>query len=317
MTKNKDTSMHTITNIAIIGECMVELKKNASSVEQSFGGDTLNTAVYLSRLTQYHGISTSYVTGLGQDPFSTEMLDAWVKEGINTDMVYLSKDKLPGIYAIETAENGERSFYYWRNDSAAKHWLKDFSLEALAENLCQQQMIYLSGISLAILSNDSKQSLLNVLSICRDKGVKIIFDNNYRPALWENSDQAQHYYQQILAITDIAFLTFDDEKMLYGDEHEQQTIDRTKALGVKEIVIKRGGDACYVVMSDVIHSIAALPIENIIDTTAAGDSFSAGYLAKRILGGTPQESALAGHTLAGRVIQYRGAIIQCEHMPII
>ncbi len=309
--------MPSITSVAIIGECMVELKKNAGSLEQSFGGDTLNTAVYLSRLSKDHGITTSYVTGLGRDPFSTEMLNAWHDESINTEMVYLSKDKLPGIYAIETAADGELSFYYWRNDSAAKHWLKDHSIVTLAEKLCQHQMIYLSGISLAILTDDCRQSMIDLLTLCSREGVKIVFDNNYRSALWESPAQAQQYYQQILAITDIAFLTFDDEQMLYGDENEQQAIERTQALGVKEIVIKRGSDACYVVTADGFSRVDAFSIKDVVDTTAAGDSFSAGYLAKRILDGTPEQSALAGHRLAGKVIQHRGAIILPEQMPTI
>ncbi|HEY7866149.1 MAG TPA: sugar kinase [Psychromonas sp.] len=309
--------MTPITRVAIIGECMVELKKIAGSIEQDFGGDTLNTAVYLSRLTQQHGITTSYVTGLGHDPFSKEMLSAWQDEGIDTEMVFLSKDKLPGIYAIETADDGERSFYYWRNDSAAKYWLSDQEILPLVKALSQHQMIYLSGISLAVLSEKCRQSLFKILILCRQNGVKIAFDNNYRPALWENTEQAQHCYRQMLSNTDIVFLTFDDEQMLYGDENTQQTIERTQKLGVQEIVIKRGGDDCFVVSDDYFESISPLLIESVIDTTAAGDSFSAGYLAKRLTGGDMRASALAGHTLAGRVIQHRGAIIPIGVMPII
>ncbi|POC16564.1 PfkB family carbohydrate kinase, partial [Vibrio vulnificus] len=63
--------------------------------------------------------------------------------------------------------------------------------------------------------------------------------------------------------------------------------------------------------------VAPLKIDNVIDTTAAGDSFSAGYLAKRILGGDCQQAAFAGHTVAGHVIQHRGAIIPREAMPTI
>lgn len=313
----KDIPMTPINRIAIIGECMVELKKNNDSLEQSFGGDTLNTAVYLSRLTQQHGVTTSYVTGLGHDPFSREMLTAWREEGINTEMVYLSKDKLPGIYAIETTENGERSFYYWRNDSAAKYWLKKQDINMLVDGLCVNQMVYLSGISLAILSNHCRTLLIELLALCRNKGVKIAFDNNYRPTLWESIEKAQQAYKQILAITDIAFLTFDDEKLLYGDTHEQQAIARTQALGVEEIIIKRGGEDCFVVISDSIIKVPPLQIDKIIDTTAAGDSYSAGYLAKRILGGSAEQSAIAGHNLAGTVIQYRGAVIARDVMPTI
>lgn len=307
--------MNQIKKVAIIGECMVELRKNEGAVEQGFGGDTLNTAVYLSRLTQSAGVETSYVTGLGKDPFSAEMLSAWQQEGLNTDMVFLSETKLPGIYTIQTREDGERSFFYWRNDAAAKYWLRDVELEALEAQLCEHQMIYLSGISVAILPEDCLKSLIEVLAKCRAKGVKIAFDNNFRPALWSSIEDAKKVYTEILKITDIAFLTFDDEILLWGDSEEKQAIERTQGFGVEEIVVKRGADACFVITNGEQVTVAANKISNVIDTTAAGDSFSAGYLAKRILGGSEEESASSGHLVAGTVIQHRGAIIPTSAMP--
>ncbi|KOE88394.1 ketodeoxygluconokinase [Vibrio alginolyticus] len=306
-----------VNRIAVIGECMVELQKHGELYKQSFGGDTLNTALYLSRLTHHYEITTSYVTGLGKDPFSKQMLQIWQEEGINTDFVHLSEDKLPGLYTIDTDQHGERSFFYWRNDSAAKYWLRNQAILSLVRNLSQHQMIYLSGISLAILPEDCRQTLIEILTLCRKEGVKIAFDNNYRPALWENVETTQAVYEQILRITDIAFLTFDDEQMLYGDTEEQQAIERTQNFGVAEIVVKRGADDCYVIQNGTLVSIPAIPVSTIVDTTAAGDSFSAGYLAKRLTGGTPEQSAVAGHTLAGTVIQHRGAIIPRDAMPII
>ncbi|WP_172562796.1 sugar kinase [Vibrio furnissii] len=306
-----------VNRVAVIGECMVELQKTDDQLKQSFGGDTLNTALYLSRLTQQHGVTTAYVTGLGKDPFSKEMLANWQQEGLNTDLVQISDNKLPGIYAIETAPDGERSFFYWRNDSAAKDWLRDGSVESFAAALSQNQVIYLSGISLAILPTDCREKLVELLTLCRKDGVKVAFDNNFRPALWESLDAARDMYASILRLTDIAFLTFDDEVMLYGDSEEQQAIERTQAFGVKEIVVKRGAQECYVVTPNDFIAVPAVKVSNVVDTTAAGDSFSAGYLAKRLTGGSTVDSAVAGHTLAGTVIQHRGAIIPRDAMPLI
>lgn len=306
-----------VNRVAVIGECMVELQKTDDQLKQSFGGDTLNTALYLSRLTQQHGVTTAYVTGLGKDPFSKEMLANWQQEGLNTDLVQISDNKLPGIYAIETAPDGERSFFYWRNDSAAKYWLRDGSVESFAAALSQNQVIYLSGISLAILPTDCREKLVELLTLCRKDGVKVAFDNNFRPALWKSLDAARDMYASILRLTDIAFLTFDDEVMLYGDSEEQQAIERTQAFGVKEIVVKRGAQECYVVTPNDFIAVPAVKVSNVVDTTAAGDSFSAGYLAKRLTGGSTVDSAVAGHTLAGTVIQHRGAIIPRDAMPLI
>ena len=307
-----------INKVAILGECMVELRSKRDGLyERAFGGDTLNTAVYLSRLTKNSGITTSYFTGLGMDSFSVDMIKAWNAEGIDTTYVQQCKYKVPGLYAITTDDNGERSFSYWRSDSAAKYWIRNVMLYDLIHALAEHDLIYLSGISLAILPRDCMFKLFEALKACKKKGVTIAFDNNYRPALWDLKSTIQQAYETIMELADIAFLTFDDEQMLYGDIDEQQSIERAEKLGVKEIVIKRGGDACYVVVDGEITEVAPEPVKNIVDTTAAGDSFSAGYLAKRLQGGSVKESALAGHKVAGTVIQHSGAIIEQIHMPKI
>lgn len=306
-----------VERIAIIGECMIELKKVDNALLEGFGGDTLNTAIYLSRLTNEQGVDVSYITGLGKDPFSKDMLANWQEEHINTEMVHLSDHKLPGIYTIETGADGERSFYYWRNDSAAKYWLRESDINEVIEQLNQHQLIYISGISLAILPIDCREKLIIALAACRNTGVKISFDNNYRPALWDKPEDAQKWYTKVLKLTDIAFLTYDDEEMLWGDSSEEHAIQRTQAFGVEEIVVKRGAEACFVITEKERISVSANKIDNIVDTTAAGDSFSAGYLAKRILGGTAEQSAIAGHQMAGAVIQYSGAIIPKSVTPKI
>lgn len=102
--------MSAYPQVAVIGECMVELQKSGELYKQTFGGDTLNTALYLSRLTKDHSVITRYITGLGKDPFSQQMLNSWQQEGINTEEVFISDKHLPGMYLIETAADGERRF---------------------------------------------------------------------------------------------------------------------------------------------------------------------------------------------------------------
>lgn len=295
--------------IIIIGECMVELQQQGELYRQRFGGDTLNTALYLARLTQEDSIQVYYATGLGQDEFSQAMLAQWQQEGINTELVHRSPTRLPGLYTIFTQAQGERRFYYWRDNAAAKYWLSEIDLAAFQQRLCQSQWIYLSGISLAILPEKERSILFKLLTLAKQQGVKLAFDNNYRPVLWQSPQQTQQIYQQILALTDIAFLTFDDEVQLYGDSDLADCIKRTQSYGVAEIVLKRGAEPCVVVTRQQRYQLAANKINNVVDTTAAGDSFSAGYLAQRLRGGTIPQSIASGHQLAGLVIQHKGAII--------
>ncbi|ASC80623.1 2-dehydro-3-deoxygluconokinase [Serratia marcescens] len=308
----------TIRNLAVIGECMIELSQQGAQLTRGFGGDTLNTAVYLARQMPKQTLQVHYVTALGTDSFSGEMLQAWRQEKIETGLIQQFDNKLPGLYVIETDAAGERTFYYWRNDAAARYWLAGPQADALCARLAQFDYLYLSGISLAILAPADRTKLLALLRRCRANGGKVIFDNNYRPRLWPSREETQQAYREVLTCTDIAFLTLDDEELLWGAQPVEQIVTRTQALGVGEIVIKRGADACLVfnVEGERLEVPAiALPPERVVDTTAAGDSFSAGYLAVRLNGGGAQQAAQRGHQLAATVIQHRGAIIPAAAMP--
>lgn len=302
----------------MIGECMIELSQKGAEVSRGFGGDTLNTSVYIARQVNPEQLAVSYVTALGTDSFSQQMLEAWQQENVKTSLIQRMENRLPGLYYIETDSTGERTFYYWRNEAAAKFWLESEQSAAICAELATFDYLYLSGISLAILSPASREKLLALLRTCRANGGKVIFDNNYRPRLWASREETQQVYQRMLACTDIAFLTLDDEDALWGQKPVEEVIARTQAAGVQEVVIKRGADACLVAINgEPMIEVPAvkLPKEKVIDTTAAGDSFSAGYLAVRLTGGTPEASAKRGHLTASTVIQYRGAIIPRDAMP--
>jgi 2-dehydro-3-deoxygluconokinase len=303
--------------IAIIGECMVELQNHGEMLKQSFGGDTLNTAVYLSRLCQGQNVSVSYITALGQDPFSQEMLNAWKEEGINTEHVMLLKNKMPGLYHIQTDSSGERQFFYWRNDAAAKTMMDQPESAALLDHLKEYDAVYLSGITLAILTEQGREVLFEFLADFQKQGGHVFFDNNYRANLWQDIATAQSVYQRMLILTDTALLTFDDEQQLYGDTELEQCIERTIKSGVTEIAIKRGAQECLVITAVEKRFVAPTPIHNVVDTTAAGDSFSAGYIAKRLGGGSAFDSATMGHRVAGTVIQYQGAVIPKQFTPTL
>ena len=304
--------------IAVIGECMIELSEKGSNVSRGFGGDTLNTSVYIARQVAPAALSVHYVTALGQDSFSQQMLDAWQAENVDTSLTQRMENRLPGLYYIETDDTGERTFYYWRNEAAARYWLESDNADAICAQLADFDYLYLSGISLAILSPASREKLLGLLRQCRANGGKVIFDNNYRPRLWASKEETQQVYQQMLTCTDIAFLTLDDEDALWGEKPVDDVIARTQAAGVSEVVIKRGSDSCLVaVKGEPLVDVPAvkLPKESVVDTTAAGDSFSAGYLSVRLTGGSAAAAAQRGHLTASTVIQYRGAIIPREAMP--
>lgn len=295
---------------------MVELAhKNPSELKLGYGGDTLNTAIYLNRLARGKNIAVDYVTALGDDDYSNAMLAVWKREGLGTDLVARLPGHLPGLYTIRTDCNGERSFNYWRDQSAARKLLEAGRPAFLAKRLRDYDLLYLSGITLSILDKAQQQRLIDVIDTVRDAGGKIAFDSNFRPAGWRNLDEARSCFDGLLARSDIAFPTFDDEHALMGSTSAEEVAARHHQLGVKLVLVKLGAKGCLLSSSDGIEIIETQPVDQVVDSTAAGDSFNAGFLATLLQGKTAKCAAMVGHHLAAQVLRYRGAIIPEEVMP--
>jgi len=297
--------------VACIGECMIEFSAARDGLfARGFGGDTLNTAVYLSRL----GIETAYVTALGDDALSEAMLAAWRAEGLGTDEVLRVPGRVPGLYMIERDARGERSFLYWRDRAPAREFF-DRADDAALERLAGFDWLYLSGISLSLYGETGRGRLRKLLIAARHRGGRIAFDGNYRPRGWSDPATARQAFNAILPLVDLALPTLEDEQALFGDSDAGACLARLKAHGIGEIVVKRGPLGCLIEASGCRIEIPPPLVVRPVDTTAAGDSFNAAYLAARVCGATPEQAAQAGHRLASAVIMSPGAVIAREAMP--
>ena len=297
-----------------IGECMLEVQANGFGPSVlSYGGDTFNTAVYLSRCAASSQIEVSYATGLGTDHLSQTLRKEWKDLGLNLNAVEYIEGRLPGMYLIETDSKGERTFHFWRENSAARAYFQA-SVTALEKNLNQFDCLYFSGISLAILDGASRTRLFTLLKQAQLNGSRVVFDNNYRPKLWPDRKMAQEVYLQAFAACHTAMITLDDHQAVFECASLDDALVHAKKLAIPEVVIKRGADDTLVRQenSSEWHSIPTQSVNLVIDTTAAGDSFAAGYLSRRLCGASAEIAATFGNALAARVIQYRGALIPLE-----
>jgi 2-dehydro-3-deoxygluconokinase len=292
--------------VAALGECMIELFRHPDgSLTMGFGGDTLNTAIYLARLD----VAVDYVTALGDDPNSDGMIAAWAAESVGTGHVLRVPGRLPGLYMIETDAAGERRFLYWRDMAPARDLFVLPDSPALVEALADYDLLYLSGISLAIWGERGRDVLFDLLDRVRRRGGRIAFDTNWRPRLWPDRATAQRAYDAMLQRTDIALPGVTDLRDLYDDADAAAVLHRVRAVGMPEIVLKLEAPGCIVSQDNADIDVPSEHVAKVVDTTAAGDSFSAGYLAARLTGFHPVDAARAAHRLAAIVIQHPGAII--------
>ena len=299
-----------VRKIACIGECMIELgEAGPGLMRQGYGGDTLNTAVYLRRTLPETVGSVAYVTALGDDPFSDEMIKGWQSEGIGCDFVARLEGRLPGLYVIRTDANGERSFLYWRNAAAARDVFAGADGRARLARLEAFHVLYLSGISLAILSEADRTALLEFLTLRRKQGATIAFDPNFRPRLWPDTAEARKVITTAAKAASIVLPSFADEQALFGDPTPGATLERLHGLGAEEVIVKDGEENLHFRVDGQAFEALPVRVTDPVDTTGAGDSFNGAYLASRIQDHGIGQSVDAALRLAALVVRHRGAVI--------
>ncbi len=299
-----------MSKVVCIGECMVEcIEGGANDGVQRFAGDTFNTAVYMARESRVHEVH--FLTAVGQDVTYVRMLQSMEREGLRVDNILQRPDRTVGRYTIHTDGLGERSFTYERGQSAARTLFDDpGSAKQLLRRL-DPDLVYLSGISLAILPESARKQLFIELS---KYGTAVAFDPNYRPALWEDNDHARRWIQAFAQISSYLLTSSEDDRQLLGLASPEQSRAHWSKATSGELVIKNGGASVIVVpgADEIRPEPIAVPVveeSKPIDTTGAGDAFNGVYLIQRMAGSGPAEAALASIKICAKVVMSRGAIL--------
>ncbi|MEX1216461.1 sugar kinase [Saccharospirillum sp.] len=293
-------------SIACIGECMLELTPSDSetTLRKGFAGDTFNTAHYLKRILGQEA-AVSYVSAVGDDPISLELIARLQLSGLDTQWIRRLSGKTIGLYLVDNDKDGERHFTYWRSDSAARLMFQGPEGQGLLDQLNSCDVVYLSGISLAILTAQDSVRLIEAL-LSYD-GL-VVFDPNYRPSLWASAEEASLVLRDLVKTRAIVMTTLEDEKALHNLTTAEEVASFWLEQGARDVVVKMGSLGCYIASLKTI--VPALPGIEPIDTTGAGDSFNGTYLAGIILQLPPYDAAREAHMLAADVIRHRGAIIE-------
>ena len=290
-----------------VGEATVEFVRGGDGrFGMGCSGDTFNVAVYLARA----GIDTAFATALGDDAYSDAILALAMAEGVAGDLALRPRGRLPGLAVVDTDAAGARRRYDWRDESPARDLFELPDWGRVAEGLTKANLVYFSGITLSLYSNNGLGRFLALIEMARQQGVKVAFDGNFRPRGWRGDlTRARTVFMEALKRVDIALPAYDDEAVLWGDPSPEATVERLQAFGIPEIVVKNGPNSALVAAGGRSEFIPVPEVVVPVDSTAAGDSFNAAYIAARLSGKRPAEAAAAAHSLAAKVIRHRGALM--------
>ena len=296
-------------NFVSIGECMIELSSiGDGQFKMGFAGDTLNTAWYARALFSKFW-SVSFATKFGIDESSKKAVSFLSHNNIGIDRIDYHPTRMIGIYMIHL-KKGERSFSYWRENSAART-LAD-NKATLEKMLLKAEFIHFSGITLSILSKAGREVLFDILKMQKKRGVGISFDPNIRPTMWENVKEARNTISEAAKVSTIVLPSFEDEKIFFEDKNPSATLKRYEGLGASTVVVKNSGQKIYVLNNSNEIICDKITIINAIDTTGAGDSFNGSFLASLLSGIEIKECVYKAHNVALKVICEKGALIPMD-----
>jgi 2-dehydro-3-deoxygluconokinase len=260
-------------------------------------------------------LQLAYHTQLGDDHFSKLMLEAWRTEGLNTKLVGRSVRRSVGLTAIAEDDSGKLSSSYWRDKSPARD-LFTIPLSLITQSAYEScDLLFFSGITLAILRPEARKKLLSLAESVRARGGVVAFDPNFRSKLWGDEQEMFLAYASALEVTDCLLTSVGEQRLIFGDETEGEIADRFLRVGLGEAVVRAGAAPIKLWDGEVWSYEASPVVEHVVDSSGAGDGFNAAYLLARLFDMTPTEAVRAGNQLSAEIVKYRGAVIDPDDLP--
>lgn len=300
-------------DIAIIGECLIELSSNGtladtSTLNKYFGGDTVTTAVAVARLDG----KVTYVTKVGNDGFSEFIISSLQKENIDTSLIKNNEEQ-NGMYIVSKTQDKKELLYYKRKTAATKLCIEDLTEECIKK----LKLVYSTGI-VQSLSASARELVRESFRLAKENDVLTAYDPNYT-SCFMNSTDTKECFEEIVDYTDIIFLSLkNDAAKLYEVDSIDKVMKYFWDKGVKIVIIKSHIDNGYytgykgdISFTEFYNSAKA------IDTTASGDVFNGGFLYAITNGYSPADATKFASVVSGLQTQNYGAIQSIPYLKTV
>ena len=294
--------------ICAIGECMMELTHSKMELyNQSIAGDTLNFASYLDKKI----FDTSYFTAVGTSEISKRVISYLKKQKIKTNLVSRISSHEIGLYLIENSKVGEKIFYYWRDNSAAKFFFNNQNIKQCQNQLKKFQYVYFSGITLSLFDDNNFHKFLSLIEFLKKKQIKIIFDFNIRIKRWSKK-KLFSYFSKTLPFVDILFSSGEDLNFLKGNASLRTFKNLIQKYNIEHAIYRNNARLNYSFYKDESYFIKNKIKNKVVDTSGAGDGYSATYISKFIKFNDPQKALHAASEIGAKIVMKKGAIVDVK-----
>ena len=295
-------------NVCSIGEAMIEISNIKNSLyNQSFAGDTLNFCNYLDKKK----LNAFFLSAIGKSEINQSLLDFVKSKNISTKYIKQINQFEVGLYLIKNKDNGEKQFFYWRDESAAKHYFNNIDFLNLYKELKNFDYIYFSGITLSIIHISKLNNFIKLLRLLKSKKIKIVFDFNIRPTRW-NKKNLNIFLDSVLKLVDICFLSGEDMNYWKNKNNIKSYEQIVRKYKIKHSIFRKNAKFTYVFLNKTRYVFRNKLLKKVVDTSGAGDGFNAAYLSNFIVNNDPVLALKAGSSLGSKIVMKKGAIVDVK-----
>ena len=295
-------------NVCSIGEAMIEISNVKNNLyNQSFAGDTLNFCNYLDKKK----LNAFFLSAIGKSEINQSLLDFVKSKNISTKYIKQINQFEIGLYLIKNKDNGEKQFFYWRDESAAKHYFNNIDFLNLYKELKNFDYIYFSGITLSIIHISKLNNFIKLLNLLKSKKIKIVFDFNIRPSRW-NKKNLNIFLDSVLKFVDICFLSGEDMNYWKNKNNIKSYEQIVRKYKLKHSIFRKNAKFTYVFLNKTRYVFRNKLLKKVVDTSGAGDGFNAAYLSNFIVNNDPVLALKAGSSLGSKIVMKKGAIVDVK-----
>ncbi|SKB12949.1 Sugar kinase, ribokinase family [Planktothrix sp. PCC 11201] len=233
------------------------------------GGAPANTACGLVKL----GIPTAFIGCIGEDAPGGQLVELLTQTGVNIVGVQRHSNAPTRIVYVVRDEKGDRSFAGFGARKTTEFADTYLQLEQLPRDLFKTAQFLVLG-TLELAYQHSQEAILTALELAKNYNVKLFIDINWRPMFWQDCDQAIELILNFVQNADFLKLTGEEAELLFN------TIDPVaiaKQLQIQGVFVTAGERGCTYYLAGNYGKIPAFSV-NVVDTTGAGDGFTAGIL---------------------------------------
>ena len=262
-----------------------------SNYHIAYGGKGANQAVAAARLCDKTQVKVQFFACIGEDNIGEAMKEAFAKDGIDSSAIKSIKNESTGIAMIQVAESGENSIVISAGANAYldENLIDEFNKDILSSNYLLMQL------------ETPLPAIIKVAKLAKNQGVKVILNpapaQNLPESLLKNIDIITPNETEAELLTGIAVNNVEDAKKAAEVFHNQ---------GINTVLITLGAKGVYASQNGVGEIIEGFKIQ-VKDTTAAGDTFNAGFLVALLEGKDFKDAIKFAHAAAAISVSREGA----------